>query len=117
VHKPLSGHVTFFEDDRRTVRETVRFAAGQCVSYQESFVAGDGEAGAYVYQLLITSTGLTLAPGGAPQAFVAPVARDYVATIPTGEGVLQQLNVTTELTKSGLSTALLPDDGISDIPN
>jgi hypothetical protein len=40
VHKTLSGHVTFFEDDRRTARETVNFAAGQCVSYQESFVYG-----------------------------------------------------------------------------
>jgi hypothetical protein len=78
VHKPLSGHITFFEDDRRTARETMRFAAGQCVSYQESFVAGDAEVGAYVCQLLITSDGLTLAPGGAPQAFVAPAARDYV---------------------------------------
>ncbi|RZK30079.1 MAG: hypothetical protein EOO63_07625 [Hymenobacter sp.] len=42
VHKPLSGHVTFFETDRKTVS----FAAGQCVSYQESFVAGDVIAGA-----------------------------------------------------------------------
>ncbi|MGI4759314.1 MAG: type VI secretion system tube protein TssD, partial [Janthinobacterium lividum] len=81
VHKPLSGHVTFFEDDRRTARETVSFAAGQCVSYQESFVAGDGEAGAYVCQLLITSAGLTLAPGGAPQAFVAPAARAYATPV------------------------------------
>ena len=49
VHKPLAGHVTFFEDDRRTARETVSFAAGQCVSYQESFVAGDGpNAGIYL---------------------------------------------------------------------
>jgi len=77
VHKPLSGHVTFFEDDRRTARETLSFAAGQCVSYHESFVAGDGEAGAYVCQLIITSAGLTLARGGAAQAFVAPAAREY----------------------------------------
>jgi hypothetical protein len=82
VHKPLSGHLTFFEDDRRTARETVSFAAGQCVSYQETFVAGDGEAGAYVCQLLITSAELTLAPGGAPQPFVAPAARDYVTAAP-----------------------------------
>ena len=82
VHKPLSGHVTFFEDDRRTARETVSFAAGQCVSYQESFVAGDGEAGAYVCQLLITSAGLTLAPGRPAQAFVAPAAREYAPTSP-----------------------------------
>jgi hypothetical protein len=33
VHKTLAGYVTFFEDDRRRARETVRFAAGQCVSY------------------------------------------------------------------------------------
>jgi hypothetical protein len=77
VHKPLSGHITFFEDDRRTARETMRFAAGQCVSYQESFVAGDAEVGAYVCQLIITSDGLTLAPGGPAQAFVAPAARDH----------------------------------------
>jgi len=82
VHKLLSGHVTFFEDDRKTARETVSFAAGQCVSYQETFVAGDGEVGAYVCQLLITSAGLTLAPGGAPQAFVAPAARDYATALP-----------------------------------
>jgi hypothetical protein len=54
AYKPLAGHVTFFEDDRQTARETVSFATGQCVSYQEFFVAGDGEAGAYVCQLLIT---------------------------------------------------------------
>jgi hypothetical protein len=85
VHKPLSGHLTFFEDDRRTARETVSFAAGQCVSYQETFVAGDGEAGAYVCQLLITSAELTLAPGGAPQPFVAPAAREH--GVPTLTGV------------------------------
>jgi hypothetical protein len=92
VHKTLAGHVTFFEDDRRTARETVSFAAGQCVSYQESFVAGDAEVGAYVCQLIITSDGLSLAPGGAAPAFMAPAARDYAtsaaaapvaATLPT----------------------------------
>lgn len=85
VHKPLSGHITFFEDDRKTARETVSFAAGQCVSYQESFVAGDGEVGAYVCQLVVTSTGLTLTLGGASQPYVAPAAHDYataaVATV------------------------------------
>jgi hypothetical protein len=46
AHKPLGGHVTFFEPDQRTARETLSFAAGQCVSYHETFVAGNGEAGA-----------------------------------------------------------------------
>jgi hypothetical protein len=59
-HKPLSGHITFFEPDQRTARETLSFAAGQCVSYQETFVAGDGAAGAYVCQLTLTSDGLTV---------------------------------------------------------
>ena len=43
-HKALAGHVTFYETDRRTAHETVRFAAGQCVGYQESFASGDGAA-------------------------------------------------------------------------
>jgi len=80
AHKPLGGHVTFFEPDQRTARETLSFAAGQCVSYQETFVAGDGAAGAYVCQLTITSDGLTLAPGGPASAFVAPAAREYEVT-------------------------------------
>ena len=83
VHKPLAGHVTFFEDDHRTARETLSFAAGQCVSYHESFVAGDREAGAYVCQLIITSAGLSLTPGGPAAAFVAPAARDSAAPIAT----------------------------------
>ena len=86
VHKPLAGHVTFFEDDRRTARETLSFAAGQCVSYQESFVAGDAEVGAYVCQLIITSDGLSLAPGGPAAAFVAPTAREYDSSMSVVSG-------------------------------
>ena len=51
AHKPLNGHVTFFETNRQIARETVSSAAGQCVGYQETFVAGDGAAGAYGCQL------------------------------------------------------------------
>ena len=80
-HKELAGHVTFFAADRRTARETVSFAAGQCVSYQETFVAGDGAAGAYRCQLTITSKGLTLVAGGPAQVFVAPATREYAAPI------------------------------------
>lgn len=46
-------------------------------------MAGDGEVGAYVCQLLITSAGLTLAPGGPAQAFVAPATRDYTTAVAT----------------------------------
>lgn len=82
VHKPLSGHVTFFETAQRTARETVSFAAGQCVSYREVVAAGDGQAGAYVCQLVITSEGLTLLPGGALLPFVPATARDYAYVLP-----------------------------------
>jgi hypothetical protein len=36
-----------------------------------------------MYQLLITSSGLTLTPGGAPQAFLAPAAREHATLIAT----------------------------------
>ncbi|RZJ92906.1 MAG: hypothetical protein EOO60_06780 [Hymenobacter sp.] len=57
-----------------TTRETVSFAAGQCVGYEEIFEGGDGSAGAYVCQLTSTTTGLV--PGGPAGAFVAPAARE-----------------------------------------
>lgn len=77
AHKRLAGHITFFEADRRTARETVSFEAGQCVRYQESFEAGNAEAGAYVCQLVIAAEKLVLTPGGAPGAFVPAAAREY----------------------------------------
>ncbi len=80
AHKPLAGHVTFFETDRQTARETVSFAAGQCVGYHESFESGDGQAGAYVCQLVLTTDGLVLTPGSAPRPFVPAAARSYAPT-------------------------------------
>ena len=77
AHKPLAGHVTFFETNQRTARETVSFAAGQCVGYDEVFESGAAGDGAYVCQLSITSDGLTLTPGGPVGAFVAPAAGEH----------------------------------------
>ncbi|RZJ92909.1 MAG: hypothetical protein EOO60_06795 [Hymenobacter sp.] len=84
AYKPLAGHVTFFETNRRSARETVSFAAGQCVGYEEIFEVGDGGAGAYVCQLTITTTELVLVPGGPAGAFVAPAAREYAPPIMQG---------------------------------
>jgi hypothetical protein len=50
AHKALPGHVTFFEADRRTARETLSFQAGKCVGYHEAFTAGNISVGAYVCQ-------------------------------------------------------------------
>ncbi|MDQ2771909.1 MAG: hypothetical protein M3Y54_15580 [Bacteroidota bacterium] len=45
VHKPLAGHVTFFETGSRTARETLAWEAGECVGYHETFAAGNAGAG------------------------------------------------------------------------
>ena len=55
AHRPLAGHVTFFEADRRTARETLRWAADECVGYHEVFAAGDTGGGAYGCQLVIAA--------------------------------------------------------------
>ena len=44
AHKPLAGHVTFFETGGRTARETLAWEAGACVGYHETLAAGDAEA-------------------------------------------------------------------------
>jgi hypothetical protein len=74
-HQELAGHVTFFASEQ--AQETVSFAAGQCVGYQETFVAGRDQDGAYQCALTITTTGLVLTAGGPSRAFVAPTARDH----------------------------------------
>jgi hypothetical protein len=40
-HRPLDGHVSFYRSSEFIARETVSFKAGQCVSYQEVFDAGN----------------------------------------------------------------------------
>lgn len=74
-HQELAGHVTFFAGEQ--AQETVSFAAGQCVGYQETFVAARGQDGAYQCALTITTTGLVLTAGGPSRPFVAPAARDH----------------------------------------
>ena len=82
AHQPLAGHVTFFETDRRTARETVAWDAGECVGYHESFAAGDTGDGAYVCQLVISAPRLVLTPGGPARALAAATPRDYATALP-----------------------------------
>ena len=91
AHKPLDGHVTFFETDRRTARETVSFTAGACVGYHEVFVGGNAGAGAYVCQLTIAAQKLELAPGGPTRAFVPAAAREYAPTEPLARAARNNL--------------------------
>ena len=82
AHKPLAGHVTFFETGGRTARETLAWEAGECVGYHETFAAGDGAAGAYVCQLVIAAPKLVLTPGGPARPLVAATPRDYATALP-----------------------------------
>lgn len=79
--KALAGHVTFFETNRPTARETLSFTAGHCVGYSEMFVSGDSDAGAYRCTLTIAAEKLEIAPGGPQGAFVPAEAREYAAPL------------------------------------
>lgn len=63
-HKPLAGRVVFYETAQRVARETLAFAAGECVGYTEVFESGDAGAGAYHCQLVITAPAFELRVGG-----------------------------------------------------
>ena len=100
ARKPLAGHVTFFGTDRRTARETLSWAAGECVGYHESFAAGDTGGGAYVCQLVIAAGKLVLTPGGPPRPLAAATPRDYAtAAVPTTLAPLATVAGLSELSK------------------
>lgn len=70
-NQPLAGQVVFLAAQGGAALETLGWETGQCVGYQEEFVAGDQEAGAYVCHLTIAAPKLTLQPGG-PLAYGSP---------------------------------------------
>lgn len=76
--KPLAGAVIFLAAQSGSALETLGWEAGQCVGYQEEFMAGDQEVGAYVCHLTIAAPKLTLQPGG-PLADSSP---DIVPALP-----------------------------------
>jgi hypothetical protein len=54
-HRPLDGHVSFYQSSEFMARETVSFKAGECVSYQEVFEAGADLVGSYRCALTIAA--------------------------------------------------------------
>ena len=44
--KAQAGEVVFYTATQRVAHETIAFAAGQCVSYHETFESGAGRDGA-----------------------------------------------------------------------
>jgi hypothetical protein len=81
-HKPLAGQVVFYETARRIARETLAFAAGECVGYAETFDAGDTSDGAYQCQLVITAPAFELRVGG-PAAVVKPASKSMSGMVIT----------------------------------
>jgi hypothetical protein len=70
-NKPLAGQVVFMAAQGGMALETLGWETGQCVGYQEEFVAGDQAAGSYVCHLTIAAPKLTIQPGG-PAAYSSP---------------------------------------------
>jgi hypothetical protein len=78
---PLDGDVVFYDPAGGHARETLSFAAGECVSYEEEFRVGDQRQGAYACTLAVASPKLSLRAGGPAQAYVPPAAREYAAPV------------------------------------
>jgi hypothetical protein len=75
-HKPLAGQVVFYTAKGGAALETLAWESGECVGYQEEFVAGELTTGAYRCHLTIAALKLTMQPGG-PAAYVSPAPGDY----------------------------------------
>lgn len=68
--------------------ETLRLPAAYCVAYQEQFVSGDAQGGAYQCHLTLSDpSGWTIAPGGPVSAFVAPAARTHGEPVAAASGL------------------------------
>ena len=81
--KAQAGQVIFYSDAQgRLPHESIRFEAGQCVAYAETFEAGTGGGGtgAYVCALTITAPAFALHRGGGPALAAAPAALAAVLT-------------------------------------
>jgi hypothetical protein len=73
-HRPLDGHVSFYQSSEFMARETVSFQAGECVSYQEVFEAGADLVGSYRCALTIAAPKLELTTGGPPGSALSAAA-------------------------------------------
>lgn len=76
AYKPLAGRIVFRDAKGGAALETLSWEEGQCVGYQEEFVSGDVDQGAYVCHLTIVAPKLVLAPGG-PDDYNSPAAGEH----------------------------------------
>ncbi|MGI4735330.1 MAG: type VI secretion system tube protein TssD [Janthinobacterium lividum] len=109
-HKPLAGQVLFFDGKSGPVLEALAWEAGECVGYQEVFVAGSLSAGAYVCHLTIAAAQLRMQPGG-PAAYVSPAAREHGAPAAATATVLDAALLQAEELATGLVKKVITPAG------
>lgn len=89
AYKPLAGRVVFYDAKGGPALETLSWADGQCVGYQEEFVSGSVSAGAYVCRLTLAAPKLTLQAGG-PAAYVSPAPGEHSGKVLAGGGLVAE---------------------------
>jgi hypothetical protein len=78
AQKCQATSVVFLDANGGLAVETLHLPAAYCVAYQEQFVSGDGQSGAYQCFLTLSDpSGWTITSGGPAGSFVAPAARDH----------------------------------------
>ena len=78
AQKRQATSVVFLDANGGLAVETLHLPAAYCVAYQEQFVSGDAQSGAYQCFLTLSDpSGWTITPGGPAGSFVAPAARDH----------------------------------------
>ena len=83
----------FFAAQGGAALETVAWAAAWCVGYQEDFISGDRNQGAYVCRIHIAAPVIQMLAGG-PGGYAAPAAGEPADQQQAGAPVLERVVVT-----------------------
>lgn len=77
-HKYLAVNILFHNSAGGSVIETLSLATAYCVSYQEEFISGEREVGAYrCFLTLFDPTGFIIQAGSPSTNFTLPTAREH----------------------------------------
>ena len=88
--KQLPGKIVFFAAQGGAALETVAWAAAWCVGYQEDFISGDQNEGAYVCRIHIAAPVIEMLAGG-PGGYAAPPAGTHPEPQQAGAPVLERV--------------------------
>jgi hypothetical protein len=112
-HRPLDGHVSFYQSSEFMARETVSFKAGQCVSYQEVFEAGADLVGSYRCALTIAAPKLELTTGGPPGSALSAAAgtASKVASVATKVAAVTTVGAAVGKVAAAVPVSMAPATG------